>query len=83
MIVWPVTSSRRRTAKRSAARTGDGQSHATLSGVRTMRIVQHHDLEPEAAESGTALGLEILALVLDRPRRPRRAWRGRIGVWIG
>ena len=30
-----------------------------------MKIDQDDDLEPEAAEAGAALGLEVLALVLD------------------
>jgi hypothetical protein len=37
MIVWPVTSSRRITAKSRAALTGNGQFQTTVNGVRMMK----------------------------------------------
>ena len=46
-----------------------GQSHATDSGVRTSEDDQQPELEPEAAEPGTTLGVERLALVVDRSNR--------------
>ena len=59
MIVWPVTSSRRITANSRTVLTTIGQFQATLSGVRTMKIDQDDDLDPEAAEARAALRLEV------------------------
>ena len=80
MIVWPVNSSSRITEKSRIVLTIGGQFQTTLSGVRTMKIDEDDDLEPEAAEAGASLRLEVIALVLDRTgRRPRATWRRRVG----
>ena len=73
MIVWPVTRAAARSSTNSRiALISDGQPSETLTGVRITRNASDRDLEPEAAQARPALGLEVLALVLDRPSR----WSG-------
>ena len=88
MIVWPVTSSSTMTANSSAALDRGRPIPGDAQRRQDDEDDQHHELDPEAAEAGAALRLEVLALVLDRPvvtrggaaasgRPPGRRWRRR------
>ena len=55
MIVWPGHSSSTMTTNRSAALTTSGQSHTTLSGVRTMSTTSTISWNRKQAEARTAL----------------------------
>ena len=81
MIVWPVRSSSRITANSSAALIQDGQSHTTLSGVRTMKTTRTIELEPEAAEPGPRSGSRSSPLYWTGP--VGRGRRGGVGSAFG
>ena len=65
MIVWPATSSRMMTANRSAALSQFGQLPRDGQRRQDDEDDQDDELEPEAAEPGAPLGIEVVALVLD------------------
>ena len=79
MIVWPVISSRRdHREQQDRADRGRPIPHHAQRG-QDDQDDQQDDLEAEASEARAALGIEILALVLDGAGGPGSARRGRVG----
>ena len=69
MIVWPVTSSRKITAKSRAALTGAGQFQTTVSGVRKMKKTRTTSWNRKHPRPGPRSGV----------RSSPRYWTGPVG----